>query len=170
MALNTQTIGKVMPNGFAGNFARQPDSIINTRPAGGANPIPFGSPLKYSSGAVVLMGASSAATDFVGVAGAEIKTQTNYANPGGGTYLPGDAVPVIQRGSVNVICQNGTPALGGTVYVRILANTSLPEAVVGGFEAAADSSNSVALTNAQWAGPADANGVAELRILTQQLA
>lgn len=29
-----------MPHGFAGSYARQPDMIINTRPAGGADPIP----------------------------------------------------------------------------------------------------------------------------------
>jgi len=56
--------------------------------------------------------------------------------------------------------------VGGTVYVRTKANAAKPKAAVGGFEAAADGENSVALTNAQWKGTADANGVAELRILT----
>ena len=37
-------------------------------------------------------------------------------------------------------------------------------ALVGGFEAEADGANTVALSNAQWNGPADSNGVAELRI------
>lgn len=50
--------------------------------------------------------------------------------------------------------------------MRIKVNDSFPNAVVGGFEAVADSENSVKLTNAQWAGAADANGIAELRILT----
>ena len=56
--------------------------------------------------------------------------------------------------------------IGGAVYVRITANATYPNAVVGGFEAASDTTNSVQLTNAQWAGTADANGIAELRILT----
>ena len=43
-----------------------------------------------------------------------------------------------------------------------------PNAVVGGFEAAEDTTNSVKLSNVQWKGTADANGVAELRILTIQ--
>ena len=52
------------------------------------------------------------------------------------------------------------------MYVRIKPNTSAyPNAVVGGFEAVADSTNSVKLTNAKWRGPADVNGVAELSIL-----
>ena len=90
----------------------------------------------------------------------------DYMNQNQGTYRPGDAVPVMKRGCVNVICQAGTPAPGGKVYVRIKANAAKPNAVVGGFEAASDEGNTVELTNAQWKGAADANGVAELRILT----
>lgn len=43
---------------------------------------------------------------------------------------------------------------------------AFPPPAVGGFEAEDDSGKVVQLTNCQWAGPADANGVAELRILT----
>jgi hypothetical protein len=46
----------------------------------------------------------------------------------------------------------------------VTANASYPTAVVGGFEASSDSTNSVALTNAKWKGAADANGIAELEI------
>ena len=72
----------------------------------------------------------------------------------------------MKLGCVNVKCQNGTPAVGGTVYLRVKTNNSYPNAIVGGFEAAADSTNSVALTNCQWKGEADANGIAEMRIMT----
>ena len=54
MGLNPQVIGKEMPHGFAGCYARQPDMIVNTRPAGGGAPIPFGTPLKYDGAEVVL--------------------------------------------------------------------------------------------------------------------
>ena len=43
---------------------------------------------------------------------------------------------------------------------------SYPNAKVGGFEAEEGTTNTVELTNAQWRGSADANGVAELSILT----
>ena len=56
MGLNPQVIGKEMPHGFAGCYARQPDMIVNTRPAGGGAPIPFGTPLKYDGAEVVPMG------------------------------------------------------------------------------------------------------------------
>lgn len=167
MGLNPQTIGKTMPNGFAGSYARQPDMIVNTRPAGGTTPIPYGTPLIYSSGAVVAMGASATAAQFVGIAGREIKSALTYLEQSPGQYMPNEAVSVFMRGSINVYCQRGTPALGGSVYVRITANPTYSTAVVGGFEAEADSTNTVALTNCQWAGAPDANGIAELRILTQ---
>lgn len=167
MALNPQVIGKSMPHGFAGAYARQPDMIVNTRANGGEDALIFGVPLKYdANGNVVLMGAGSTAANFVGVAGCEIKSSLNYLEQGVGQYAPGETVPVFQRGAVNVICQRGTPKLGGAVYVRITENVSYTGAVVGGFEAEADGSNSVQLTNCQWAGPADANKVAEMRILT----
>ena len=165
--LNPQVIGAAMTAGFAGLYSRQPDMIVNTRPAGGSAAIPFGAPLVYSEGTVVQMGASATAEQFVGVAGREIKSSLTYLEQSPGQYAPGDAVSVFQRGSIQVYCQRGTPALGGAVYVRITANGSYETAVVGGFEAEADSSNTVQLTNAQWGGAPDANGIAELVILTR---
>lgn len=165
--LNPQVIGTAMTAGFAGSYARQPDMIVNTRPAGGSANIPFGAPLVYSDGAVVQMGASATAAQFVGVAGREIKSSLTYLDQTPGEYAPGDPVSVFQRGSIQVYCQRGTPALGGAVYVRITANASYQSAVVGGFESEADSTNSVKLTNCQWGGAPDANGIAELVILTR---
>ncbi len=163
--LYTQNIGQTMPHGFAGSYGRQPDMIVNTLPAGGTENIAFGTPLKLDNGTVVAMGAGSAATDFFGVAAVEIKSSLNYLDQAG-VYAPKDPVAVFQRGAINVKCQKGTPALNGAVYVRIAENASYPTAVVGGFEAEADGGNTVELTNAVWAGPADANGIAELRIKT----
>lgn len=169
MGLNPQNIGISMPHGYAGSYARQPDMIVNTHPAGGTEQIVFGAAVEYDSkGDVVPMGAGSTAVKFVGVAVREVKSALNYLDQSVGSYAPGEAVPVFMRGAVNVKCNNGTPALGGKVYVRVVANTGLPTAPVGGFEAVADATaaNTVELTNCQWAGPADANGIAELRILT----
>ena len=165
--LNPQVIGTAMTSGYAGSYSRQPDMIVNTRPAGGSANIPFGAPLVYSGTNVVQMGASATADQFVGVAGREIKSSLTYLEQTPGQYAPGDAVSVFQRGSIQVACQRGTPALGGAVYVRITANPTYETAVVGGFEAEADSSNTVQLTNCQWGGPPDANGIAELVILTR---
>lgn len=165
--LNPQTIGTTMPNGMAGSYARQPDMIINTKAAGGTTNIPFGLALVYDENKnVVVPSTGATAAQFIGIAAREIKSALNYLEQGIGQYAPGDAVPVFQRGAINVKCQNGTAAVGAPVYVRVAANEALPAAVVGGFEATADDTNSVLLTNAQWAGSADANGIAELRLLT----
>ena len=167
MSLNPQVIGKTMPHGYAGVYARQPDMIVNTRPAGEA--VLFGQALVYNAnGQVALPTAGAKATDFVGVAAAEVKSALNYLTQSAGGYAADEPVSVFQRGAINVKCQNGTAALGGAVYLRLAANDTLPNAVIGGFEADADSTagNSILLPNCEWAGPADANGIAEMRIKT----
>lgn len=169
MALHPQNIGAAMPHGFAGSYARQPDMIVNTRSAGGTEQIVFGAALKYDTdGSVVPMGAGDTAAKFVGVAAREIKSALNYLEQGVGAYAPREAVSVFMRGAINVKCNVGTPKLGGDVYIRVTASETVPTGIVGGFEAQADATaaNTVKLTNCQWAGPADANGIAELRILT----
>lgn len=161
-----QVIGKTMPFGFAGSYSRQPDMVVDAHPLSGSAKVPFGQALVYgANGAVVPVGEETTAAQFVGVAAREVKTATNYLDQSTGAYHPGEMVSVFKRGRINVLCQNGAPAFGGDVYVRIKANDSYPKAVVGGFEAVADSTNSVKLTNVKWRGSADANGVAELSIL-----
>lgn len=159
-----QTIGKTMPHGFAGTYSRQPDTIIDTHPAKGD--IIFGQALVLDGTGVTIPAEDSTADAFVGVALCETKSATDYLSQDIGKYVEGDAVPVIKRGCVNVICQKGTAAYDGAVYVRVKANATYPNAVVGGFEAEADGVNTILLTNAKYKGSADANGVAEIRILT----
>lgn len=162
-----QNIGKTMPHGFAGSYSRQPDTIIDTHPLEGNANIVFGlAVVPGTAGAIAPVGESTTAEQFLGIALRETKSAVNYINQGEGAYVPGDAVPVLKRGCANVLCQNGTPAYDGAVYLRVKANASYPNAVVGGFEAAADGSNSIALTNVKWKGTADANGIAEVRIMT----
>lgn len=162
MPLSPQSIGLAMSHGFAGSYARQPDMIVNTAPLGGTATIPFGTPLvRGQDGAVIPMGSGNTGNQFVGVAGREVKTATQYNGQSVGSYAPGEAVSVFQRGNINVKCQKGAPVIDGTVYVRVAARGDY---AVGGFEAEADGANTVALSNAQWGGPADGNGVAELRI------
>lgn len=161
-----KTIGKTMPHGWAGSYARQPDMIVDTHSLGGDAPIYFGEPVVYDgAGNAAPVSESTVAADFVGVAVKEIKGAVSV-NQGGGRYEPGEAVSVIKRGCVNVLCRVGTPALGGKVYLRLKANAAVPTGIVGGFEAQADGSNTIELLNCQWRGGADAEQVAELRILT----
>lgn len=160
----TQNIGTTMPHGMAGNYARQPDMIVNTFPAGGSDNIPFGAALKLSSGKVVALGASGTPADFIGIAGREYKSALNYLSQSQGEYAPGEAVSVFQRGCINVKCQRGTASYGGAVYLRITENGSYSTCVVGGFEASADDAKTIELPFCHWMGAADANGIAELRV------
>ena len=162
MALTPQTIGLNMSHGFSGSYARQPDMIVNTAPLGGTEIIPFGTPLvRGENGAVLPMGTGNTGNQFIGVAGREVKSPAEFFNQNVGQYAPEEPVSVFQRGCINVKCQKGSPSIDGTVYVRVTASGDY---VVGGFEAEADGANTVALSNAQWNGPADNHGVAELRI------
>ena len=162
MPLTPQTIGMNMSHGFAGSYARQPDMIVNTAPLGGTAIIPFGTPLvRGEGGAVIPMGTGNTGGQFIGVAGREVKSPAEFFSQSVGQYAPQEAVSVFQRGCINVKCQKGSPSIDGTVYVRVTASGNY---VVGGFEAEADGANTVALSNAQWNGPADNHGVAELRI------
>lgn len=162
MPLTPQTIGLNMSHGFAGSYARQPDMITNTAPLGGTVAIVFGTPLvRGENGAVVPMGAGNTGNQFIGVAGREVKSPAELYSQNVGQYAPGEPVSVFQRGCINVKCQKGTPTVDGAVYVRVTASEGHP---AGGFEAEADGADTVALPNAQWNGPADNHGVAELRI------
>lgn len=166
-----QTIGKTMPQGYAGSYARQPDMVVDTAPLAGTERISFGTPVAMGDGGAVLKwSGNSSAGDFCGVAVREIKSSLDYLNQNEGSYGPGESVPVMKRGCVNVFCQSGVPVPGGKVYVRTAVNETKPNLPVGGFEAAEDTADStvytVELPNCRWKGTADSNGVAELRILT----
>ena len=166
-----QTIGKTMPHGYAGSYARQPDMVVDTAPLSGTEEVPFGAPVMMGAGGAAAPWAAGSGEDkFWGVAVREIKSSLNYLNQNKGGYRPGEAVSVMKRGCVNVICQSGTPSPGGQVFVRTTANPAKPNLAVGGFEAAEDKADSTVytaeLSSVRWKGTADANGVAELRILT----
>lgn len=164
--MKCQVIDNGMNHGFAGSFSRQPDMVIDTHPLGGSDSVLFGTPLVYNDGKVVPFAASNTAADFVGIASRQIKSATNYLNQNEGAYHPLEATSVFKHGCINVLCNVGTPALGGKVFIRTVANASIPTGKVGGFEATADGANTIELVNCEWRGSKDTNGVAEIRIKT----
>jgi len=161
--MSGKVIGKELNNGFAGSYARQPDMIINTRPNAGTAAIPFGAALISSGAGVIAANSTASAENFVGIASREVKTQLSYLEQNGaGEYAAKSPVSVFQRGRINVINSDRKAALYGAVYLRTTADGNKN---VGDFEAADDSGKTIKLTNCQWGGKADANGVAELVIL-----
>jgi hypothetical protein len=169
-------IGIELNYGYPGSFTRSIDTIITNRTlksviSSGSETqtaVEFGEPVILNSdNTYTRFGATGTAATFAGIALREVKQAVDYYH-GAGSYIPGEAMDVMERGSVAVKCNVGTPTAGGKVYVRIAANSSIPLGVVGQFEAAADSTNTVEITNARWkTGKIDNNKVAELTILTR---
>ncbi len=153
-----KVMGTAVPVGFAGNVTRTAGFVM-TRPAAAA--IAFGAPVVLQSDNTVRpFGASHAASDFLGVA---VRTVKEAADGEG--YAEGDAADVLEKGCVAVRCMKGTPTAGGAVYIRTTANSSYPDAPVGGFEAEADTGKTAALTGAVWTtGHMDGRRIAELTI------
>lgn len=182
-----KAIGIQMNVGFPGTFARNADCIIASRMVknvtGDSGPS-FGDPCvlntdnTYQSVADFIAAGRTAgsftAALFAGVAAREVKTYQSYsANmPQIGGYAINQLADVIERGTVAVVCNVGSPTAGGAVYVRITANSGVAGSVVGGFEFRADddSGKCILLTNCKWAtGLIDSNKVAELAILTRNM-
>lgn len=65
-----------------------------------------------------------------------------------GSYAQGTECEVLVRSSVTVAINAGVPQAGAPVYVRTVANPAIPGTYVGGFEAAADGTNTVLLGSA----------------------
>jgi hypothetical protein len=165
-----QVIGTSFNNGYVGQISRMGDSVVRSRAvkSDSAN-INFGDPFVVNSdGTVSKFGASNTAAQFAGIAARRVKSATVYPNQSLAYYAANELLDGVERGGVCVVCNVGTPTVGGAVYLRIALNGSIPDGVVGGFEAAADSTNTIQLTNVKWGTTKDSNGVAELIILTRQ--
>lgn len=168
--MSGKAIGISMNYGFPGTYARTPDDIVTSRQLKeGSDDVPFGMALcANGDNTYSPVGADFTAAKFGGVALRVVKQAAAYDDQTATAYHAKDLVNAINRGAVVVTCNHGTPTAGGSVYVRIKANPSIPAGVVGGFEAEADSTNTVLLTNVQWTnGYVDANGVSEITILTR---
>lgn len=163
-------IGKSLNLGYPGNISRSSDAVISNRLVRSTDTdnINFGDPVVLNAdNTVSTFGATGTAATFLGIAVREVKQNTDYFTSQG-FYSPGQPCDVAERGTLTVTCNVGTPTAGGAVYVRIAANAAFPNGVVGGFEATADGTNTIQLTNVKWkTGKLDANKVAEVTILTR---
>lgn len=165
-----KVIGKSLNLGYPGNISRSVDAIIDNRvvkPTDTDN-INFGDPVVLNDdNTYSKFGATGTADTFGGIAIREVKQTTDYFNAQG-FYSPGQPCDVATRGTLTVKCNVGTPKAGGAVYIRIATNAAIPDGVIGGFEAAADGTNTVEIPNLKWTtGKLDANKVAEVTILTR---
>jgi hypothetical protein len=154
-----------MPAGFAGDLQRAEVATIETQQIDPtAPPTSFGVAVKLVSGKVqpINLGTDTAAMVY-GVNLRPYPIQGNGTDPLGTSTPPISGVTDILKRGYFMASLGGTTAAakGGTVYVRVA--TPSAGKPLGGFEAAADSTNTVALpSNTYFTGPADAYGITEI--------
>lgn len=162
-----RTIGIMMNVGYAGTQSRTADAIIQNRIAEGT--IAFGQAVALTDTnkwRLVKTGDTDAVV--AGIAVREVVQANTFDPQSNPDYVANVPCDVMVRGNCTVKCQRGTPASGAAVYVRITANNTYPNAVVGGFEAEADDANTIQVTNIEWTtGVMDANGNVEVTIKTR---
>jgi hypothetical protein len=153
-----------MPFGVPGDVTRRDQAAIEPHVLGATPFTAYGLPVKLSSGKVIPMGAGDAAQVPFGFLVRPYPTQGANASDPLGTGVPptSGAADVLRRGYIMVKCNVGTPALNGTVYMRVTANGG--NTIIGGIEATSDSTNTIALTNVVFNGPADSAGNVELAV------
>lgn len=156
------------PNGVAGDVTRPDESNVEPAmlvAASGTFAQAFGIPMKYVSGGIQQFnGGAEAAGDFAGVLVREVPSISGNTNQGLTDNIPDSTQlqGLLVRGYASVVCAAGTPARGGTVYVQIVANGGV---AVGSFRATADSTNTIALTNATFASDGkDSDNNCEIRV------
>lgn len=159
------------PAGVAGDVTRVDESnvepgmlVANGSPE--SYPQAFGIPLKNASGGFAKFVGNETAADFAAILTRAVPAISQSLNQGFNDNVPYEKVPqgILVRGYCNVKCTVGTPTRGGTVYVRVVADTGK---AIGDFEASSDTTKSVALsaTQATWASDGkDADNNAEIRV------
>lgn len=157
------------PAGVPGDVTRTDESNVEPAMLIAASSVfaqAFGIPMVYVAGGISQYITSNVAADFAGILIREAPSIGGSATQGLNDAIPNQfqAQGLLVRGYASVICTVGTPARGGIVYVRTVANA--PKAI-GDLEATSDGGNSVALslTQASWASDGkDANNIAEIRV------
>jgi hypothetical protein len=156
-----------MPAGFAGDLQRAEVATIETQLIdSAAPPTVFGVAVKLVAGKVQPISLSGdTAAGVIGVNLRPYPIQGNGTDPLGTSTPPtSGVVDVLKRGYAMVSLGGvAAAAKGGTVYVRVA--TPSGGKPLGGFEAAADSTNTIALpSNWYFTGPADAYGITEIAV------
>lgn len=153
-----------MPAGIPGDVTRASQSTIEpvfldpTLPFAG-----YGLFGKIASGKFVPFGAGDVSgADYGLLVRAYPTTGGSGADPLGTSTPPTKGVAdVLRRGYMTVRLNAGTASKDGAVYVRVAAAAAGKP--IGGIEAVADSTNTVAITIASFMGPADASGNVEIQ-------
>lgn len=150
-----------MPSGIPGDISRRENMTVESVPFDPSAPFSaYGLFGKIVSGKLQPIGAGDTAASVYGLLVRPYPTASAQDPLGTATPPTSGIANVQRRGYMTVKLTSGTAALDGQVYVRV-ATPSGPK-VIGGIEAAADSTNTIAITNCTFMGAADASGNVEI--------
>lgn len=153
-----------MPAGIPGAIMRAQEATVDAAVLDTTNyPTAYGVPvvIDATSKSMRKVLAGDVAASIFGIYVRPYPTSNGSTSDGLGTSTPpvSGIGNVLKRGYMTVQLNYGTATKGGAVYVRTVSGAST---IIGGFEAAADGSNSFALANAYFNGTADSNGQVEI--------
>lgn len=145
-----QFIGTSMTRGFAGMLTRGFfDNTTEVKANDSTSPVAaFGVPVKWNAGKTAVTPVTAAADAVIGFAVREYGQAVPDSKGGYTQEMP--LVTILKRGYIAVANVDGTPAVGGQVYLTSAGALS------------ATSSENTALTGAVFAGTKDAEGLTEI--------
>lgn len=132
-----------LPAGIAGEVTRSDGAVILNMQL--AADLQAGAVVKIVANEAAAIESGDAAADVFGIV---TRSAPQITDASTGAQDDANVAGVIHKGFVNVVCTQGTPAIGGAVYVRITADTGK---LVGDIETAADSAKCVAIPGAVFA-------------------
>jgi hypothetical protein len=150
-----------MPGGIPGDISRQSQATVESVPFDSANAFSaYGLVGKIASGKFIPFAGGEADGADYGILVRPYPTASSQDGLGTSTPPTTGFANALRRGYITVKLNAGTAALNGTVYVRVAsAGAGKP---IGGFEAAADSTNTIVLSKAKFMSAADSNGNVEI--------
>ncbi|WP_303678307.1 structural cement protein Gp24 [Ralstonia mannitolilytica] len=150
-----------MPSGIPGDVSRPSQATIEPGIFDSSFPFAsYGIPVKKVNGKIRPVASGDAATVIIGLLVRPFPTNSSQDPLGTSTPPKTGVGDVMRRGYMTVQCNAGTPADGGTVYVRVAAPSGAK--VIGGIEAAADGTNTVVMAGAAFRNAGDARGNVEI--------
>ncbi|CAJ0701604.1 hypothetical protein LMG19089_02880 [Ralstonia edaphis] len=150
-----------MPSGIPGDVSRPSQSTIESGILDSGFPFAsYGIPVKRVSGKIRPVASGDAAGVIIGLLVRPFPTGASQDPLGTSTPPTTGVGNVMRRGYMTVQCNAGTPADGGTVYVRVAAPSGAK--VIGGIEAASDGTNTVVMAGAAFKNAGDASGNVEI--------
>lgn len=150
-----------MPSGIPGAVSREENKTIESVPFDSAAAfVGYGLFGKIASGKLQPVGSGDAATAVYGLLTRPYPTNSGTDGLGVSTPPTSGFANVLRRGYASVKVNAGTAALNGPVYIRVAAASGAK--VIGGIEAAADSTNTILVAGCTFMSAADASGNAEI--------